>query len=418
MFSRIKGTQDILDLTLFNFIVDKTKDHLNVYHFTQIEVPILESLELFHRSLGETTDVVNKEMFTIKSHSQESDEGICLRPEATASIVRAFVENNVQQSPWRVFTVGSMFRYERPQKGRYRQFNQISMEVIGSQSVMEDAQFITMLDRLFHERMGINNYALIINYLGCSHDRTAYEAKLKNFLNAVDVSQLCALCIKRKDKNILRIFDCKNEQCQTIYKDAPHITDCLCATCAHEWHELQNTLELLSISFTHKPTLVRGLDYYNKTVFEFVSGALGAQNAFCAGGRYDQLVKQVGAKEDKPSIGAALGIERLMLILEPLKETLQLPQLPALHVIIPVSPPQQSVALLLADTLHAHNLVTEVLLEGSMKSMMRHANKLAATYCLIIGDDEQQKHEVIIKNMVSGTEERVAQVDVVQHLLK
>ncbi len=419
MFFRVKGTQDFLDLTLFNFIVDKAKQHLALYHFTQINTPILEHVALFNRSLGQYTDVITKEMFLIAPHGQQEDEGICLRPEATASVVRAFVENGVTQTPWKVFTYGPMFRYERPQKGRYRQFNQMSMEVIGSQSIMQDAQFIKMLDRLFHERIGFNNYALLINFLGCAQDRISYEKKLKKFVDTAGAGKICDNCMVRKEKNIMRIFDCKNPQCQAIYQDAPYITDSLCASCAQEWQELQDTLELLSVSFNPKPTLVRGLDYYNKTVFEFVSDALGAQNAFCGGGRYDQLVSQIGGKVDQPSIGAAFGIERLILLLEQVRTTLTLPHAPRLQVIIPLTQAQQSVALLLADELQAHNLATEVLLEGdSVKSMMRQANKLGAQFCLLIGEDEQRTHEVTVKNMVTGTEEKMAQIDVVAYLAK
>jgi histidyl-tRNA synthetase len=291
----------------------------------------------------------------------------------------------------------------------------MSIEVIGSASVLQDAHFITMLDRYFHEKLQTNNYALLINYLGCAADRAAYNQKLKTFLEAA--SALCSQCYVRKEKNILRVFDCKTEACQVLYEDAPTITDNLCEPCNKEWGSLQDELELLSVSFVHNPKLVRGLDYYNKTVFEFVSNALGAQSAFCGGGRYDTLISLLGGKQDQPSIGAAFGIERIMLMLEPIKDTLPLPVLPALNVIMPLSPAQQPIALLLADQLLAAQLVTEVLLEGdSIKSMMRHANKLAAKYCLLLGDDEQATNTVTIKNMVNGTQERIAQVEAVRYL--
>jgi histidyl-tRNA synthetase len=216
---------------------------------------------------------------------------------------------------------------------------------------------------------------------------------------------------------VLRIFDCKNVHCQKIYEDAPFIIDNLCDPCELEWQQLKDTLDMLSVSYAVKPTLVRGLDYYNKTVFEFSSDNLGAQNAFVGGGRYDQLVAQMSGKEDQPSFGAAIGIERVMLLLEQMRDQLRLPQLPALHVIIPIAKEQQQVALLLADELQAVGLCTEVLLEGdSMKSMMRHANKLAATYCLIIGEDEQQTRTVTVKHMIKGTSEKIAQIDLVKYL--
>jgi histidyl-tRNA synthetase len=414
MFTRIKGTQDFLDLTLFNFIIDQTKKHLHAYHFTEIATPLVEQSALFKRSLGTETDVVSKEMFIIAPRTQD-DEEMCLRPEATAAMVRAFVENNVESTPWQVFTWGPMFRYERPQKGRYRQFHQVSMEVIGAPSILYDVQFIKMLDRFFHERLGINNYALVLNFLGCSADRVAYEEQLKKFLDRAE--GICDLCKARKDKNILRIFDCKNEACQALYQKAPVITDALCQQCADEWAQLKNTLELLSVSFVHRPTLVRGLDYYTKTVFEFVSHQLGAQNAFCAGGRYDQLVKHIGGKQDQPSLGAAIGIERLMLVLELVKDKLALPQVQPLHVIIPLSTAQQALALFVADELQAHDLCAQVLLDGaSIKSMMRKANKMGAKLCLVLGEDEQRSHEVTVKNMVTGHEERIAQTDLVQYL--
>ncbi|HSW73758.1 MAG TPA: His/Gly/Thr/Pro-type tRNA ligase C-terminal domain-containing protein, partial [Candidatus Limnocylindria bacterium] len=228
---------------------------------------------------------------------------------------------------------------------------------------------------------------------------------------------ICNLCQQRKEKNVLRVFDCKTPGCQEIYQKAPHTTDSLCPECAQEWTTLRQQLELLSVSFVHKPTLVRGLDYYNKTVFEFVSDSLGSQNAFCAGGRYDSLIAQVGGKEDQPSLGAAIGIERLMMVLETYKDTVQLPHLPALHVIMPLSPAQEGLALILADELQAHGLTTEVMLEGgSIKSMMRKANKLGAKFCLLLGSDEQAAREVTLKNMVTGQEQRVAQNTVVTTL--
>src|SRR3984957_10422043 len=312
---RVKGTQDFLDLRLFNFIVEEAKAQLQTYHFTEIATPLIESVELFKRSLGVYTDVVSKEMFLIPSR-HEDDEAMCLRPEATASILRAFIENGVQQVPWKVFTWGPMFRYERPQKGRYRQFHQVSMEVVGASSVAQDVWFITMLDRLFHEKLHLNNYALLINYLGCFEDRKTYQVELRNFLDSADAATICDACRERKEKNIMRIFDCKSPTCQKIYEQAPTISECLCSRCAAEWAQLQDQLHILSVTYAHKPTLVRGLDYYSKTVFEFVSYDLGAQNTFCGGGRYDQLVSQLGGTQDQPSIGAAIGIERLMLLLD------------------------------------------------------------------------------------------------------
>lgn len=408
MITKIKGTQDFIDLRLFNGIISLVRKHLTLYHFTEIETPIIEPTELFKRSLGTETDVVNKEMFLISSEKEPGS--MCLRPELTAPTVRAFIENGIQTVPWKVFTWGPCFRYERPQKGRFRQFHQVSMEVVGSASIAQDAQFIKMLDRLFHEQFKLNNYVLQINFLGCPQDRAAHREELKKFLTGSISSSLCETCLERREKNIMRVFDCKNEQCQNAYLKAPKILDHLCAPCEQEWQQLQQQLELLSVSCIIKPTLVRGLDYYNKTVFEFVSDNLGAQSTFCGGGRYDQLISQLGGKEDQPSVGAACGIERLMLLLEPTQDTLMLPPLPPLTVIIPMDKAQENLALLIADDLQAQGICVEPLLDGgSMKSMMRKANKEGAAYCIILGEQEQTDKTATVKNMITGQEQVVAQ---------
>ncbi len=415
MIRRVKGTQDFIDLTLFNFLIMQAKNHLRLYNFTEIATPILEPLDLFKRSLGLETDVITKEMYTV---SGDEDEPICLRPEATASCVRAFVEHSITQVPWKIFLWGPMFRHERPQKGRYRQFHQINMEVIGAQSIDQDVQFIKMLDRFFQDTLHLDTYALQINFLGCAQDRVNYKKKLYAFLEKQQ-GAVCATCIERKEKNMLRIFDCKNEGCQLAYAAAPHIADHLCETCAQEWQQLKDTLEQLSVSYSYRPTLVRGLDYYDKTVFEFVSMELGAQNAFCGGGRYNSLVKQIGGKEDQPSIGASIGIERALLLLERIQDRLQLPHLPPLIVVLPLTKEQHTLALLVADELQARSFCTDVLLEGdSLKSMMRHANKMGAKYALLIGPDEQAQKMVMVKNMMTGEEEKVGQKELVTHLLR
>lgn len=413
MIFRVKGTYDLLDTRLYDFLIKAVKDHAVSYHFETIYTPLVEQLDLFKRSLGDYTDVVSKEMFVIQTTGGEQ---LCLRPEMTASMVRAFLENNIQTTPWRVFSFGPVFRYERPQKGRYRQFHQMNFELIGAKSVMHDVELIAMLDRLFHERLALNNYALLINYLGCAEDRIRYRNQLQTDLYQLGDS-ICSTCQIRREKNPLRVFDCKNEHCQALYNNAPFITDFLCENCQGEWHDLQEGLALLSVSCIHNPRLVRGLDYYNKTAFEFVSNNLGAQNAFCGGGRYDSLISQFDESRSVSAIGAAIGIERLLLLLEPYKETLALPQEPALHVIIPFSKQQAMIALFIADTLRAHNLSVEVLLDvGSIKSLFRKVDKMKATWALVIGEDEQKEHTVMVKRMDTGTQEKVHQIDLVSYL--
>ena len=242
MFGKIRGTQDFLDLSLFNFIIDTAKKYLGCHHFTEIATPILESTDLFKRSLGLETDVVTKQMFTIATHatgseSQKESDSICLRPEATASTMRAFLEHSINQSPWKVFTWGPMFRYERPQKGRFRQFHQINLEIIDAASIWHDAQLIILLDRLFSGPFMLENYALLINFLGCPEDRKLYKLKLDTYLATV-FDALCTTCQVRKTKNIMRVLDCKNTQCQELFGKAPHIADHVCKNCGQEWQQL------------------------------------------------------------------------------------------------------------------------------------------------------------------------------------
>lgn len=410
MLQPVKGTQDFLDLSLFDYIIYQIKHVMQLYHFTHIATPILEPLDLFIRSLGEQTDVVTKEMFIIDR--QTTSERICLRPEATVGTMRAFLEHARDQSPWKVYSYGPMFRHERPQKGRYRQFHQFNIEIINASSISYDVQLITMLDRIFQQTFKLDSFALAINFLGCADDRVTFKTTLHTFLNThIDV--LCETCKIRKEKNILRVFDCKNEQCQSIYKKAPHITDYVCSACDAEWIALRNQLELLSVPFTHVPTLVRGLDYYDKTVFEFISTNLGAQNAFCSGGRYNRLASELGSREDFPAVGAALGIERLMLMLESMKDSLMLPQLPKLSIIIPLELEQFGIAQLVADELRSAQISTDILFDSSIKNRMRKANKLGAAYVIVIGPDEQAARQVTIKNMMTGEEQRVDQTAIV-----
>lgn len=415
MISRAKGTHDFLDLRLFNFIADMICQQARVYHFKEIETPILEHTELFKRSLGLQTDVVSKEMFLVGN--QADTDSLCLRPEATAAIMRAYLENAQELvTPWKVFSIGPMFRYERPQKGRFRQFHQATFEVIGTSSVMQDVQLITMLERLFQEKFNLDSYALVLNFLGCAEDRARFRKVLYDFVNSKQ-QLLCSDCLVRKEHNLMRVFDCKQETCQAQYRTAPHIVDNLCQECDNEWHQVQEALTLLSISFTYSPMLVRGLDYYDKTVFEFSSVNLGAQTAFCGGGRYNRLASQLGASHDVPAVGASCGIERLMLLLEPHLNSLTLKQEPQLNIIIPFGQEQQTLSLLLADELHAQDICVDVFVDDdSLKNKMKRANKMGAAHVLLIGSQEQEQRKVMIKKMVTGQEELVDQINVASYL--
>lgn len=413
MIQRAKGTQDFLDLELYNFLQETTRTHLANYAFTQIATPIIEPVELFKRSLGLHTDVASKEMYYATTGQETGEPTLCLRPEATASTMRAYFNNKVQQQPWKVFSSGPMFRHERPQKGRYRQFHQTTIELLGAESVAYDAELIAMLERLFSDTLELD-YALMINYLGSPQDRENYKTVLAQFLD--NLPHVPAKIAELQNKNILRIFDLKDPECQKVLAQAPHITDHLSEESQAEWQQLQTYLDLLNVSYTCNPRLVRGLDYYNNTVFEFVSNDLGAQNAFCGGGRYDYLSQTLGEKHALPALGAAFGIDRILLMLEQQQKG-QIPAQKPVHVVVPCSAKQTALALLLADELRAHNLCCDVLLdEASIKSKMRKANKLGACYVLLLGDEEQQNNFVTVKNMTQGTEEQVSQSKIAHHL--
>ena len=416
MFSRIKGTQDILDYRFTAGVLQIMQSHLETYNFSQISTPILESVELFERGLGVATDVVGKEMFVVQSKSDR--EQICLRPEITAGTVRAFIqEQGALVLPWKVFSYGPAFRYERPQKGRLRQFHQLSIESLGTTSVLYDAFFISMLANLFSEKLQIENFVLEVNFLGQPQDRHIFKAHLHAFLVEHD-EILCLTCRQRKDTNILRVFDCKNEACHQLYQRAPKITDHLTPESLHEWQTVQEQLLQLSITFVHNPYLVRGLDYYNKTVFEFIGLSLGAQNTFCGGGRYDSLAQQLGSKDLVPAIGAGIGMERLLLVLEDQAEQFATPR-PSLVCVVPCDAEQNNTALLIADYLQKVGVCVDILLDAaSLKSKLRKADKLQAQYAVIIGQLEQAENFVMVKNMMTGQDEKVSQADLASYFKK
>jgi len=413
MFPRIKGTQDILDYRLVQGVLQIVTDHLSNYNFQQVSTPIIESISLFERGLGFQTDVVSKQMFVVQSKS--SSEQICLRPEITAGTVRAFVEEQGSLVlPWKVFSYGPVFRYERPQKGRYRQFHQVSIESLGTSSVMYDALFISMLSNLFEEKLAIENFVLHVNFLGQQIDRDIFKTHLYTFLSEHE-SILCTTCVQRKDTNILRVFDCKIEACHNLYQTAPTIVDHLTPESKIEWELLQEQLHQLSVTFVHDPYLVRGLDYYNKTVFEFIGTTLGAQNTFCGGGRYDTLATQLGSKEEVPAVGAGIGMERLLMLLEDTKEKFETKKRP-LVCVVPCQVEQNGTVLLVVDHLQAAGICVDVLIDdASLKSKMRKANKLQAMYVITIGHEEQIGNYVSVKNMITGADEKVSQADLIDY---
>ena len=412
---RVKGTQDFIDMSLFTSAVQTMAHHCQLYQFKEIATPIIEHLDLFKRSLGLHTDVVSKEMFVIQPRD-EKDDLICLRPEATAPTLRAFMDEGIQSMPWKVFSYGPMFRYERPQKGRFRQFHQFNIEILGAPSILHDVELISMLDKLFTNVFGITECALAVNFLGCADDRKNFNIQLKAFL-AQHKNELCETCQQRAESNVLRIFDCKNEACQQLYRMAPHTIDHLCADCQAEWNVLLKNLSMLSVSYTVLPSLVRGLDYYTKTVFEFSSTLLGAQCALGGGGRYDHLAQTLGYKQAVPACGCGIGIERLLAVLEKTGYTIPSQGPQPLVAVLPIDKPQQTLALLAADELRSQEIRTVIMLdETSLKSMLRKAGKLEVTHAIMIGEDEQKKGIVRLRAMADGSELEVPLVGLAAYI--
>ncbi len=412
MITRVTGTEDLLDLRLYNFLISTAKKHFESFNFNEIRTPIIEYTPLFVHSLGEQTDVVSKEMYVFL---QDQEKSVCLRPEMTASTIRACFENRVERFPWKVFSFGPMFRRERPQKGRLRQFHQFNVEIIGAQSIMHDAHLIKMLDTLFSKSLQLEHYVIKTNFLGCLNDRQTHKAALIDFLNQHSAS-ICETCQKRKDANTLRVFDCKNAACQKLYTTAPFIIQHLCTGCSDEWTALQDQLRLLGVNSIIDNALVRGLDYYQKTVFEFSSNQLGSQSAFCGGGRY-HLGKEVGATEDYQSVGVGIGIERVLMLLELIQDKLTLENPQRLHMIIPMTTAQDTLGLLLAHELRRENLACDIILDkASATNMMKKANKMSAAWVLLIGETEQQQNTVMLKNMMTGESTPVKQDELIKKL--
>ncbi|WP_196594897.1 histidine--tRNA ligase [Pectinatus sottacetonis] len=395
-----RGTKDILPNTVHEwlYLENKIRQLCAVYGFEEIRTPVFEHTELFLRGIGETTDVVEKEMYTF---SDRSGRSITLRPENTASVVRAYLQNKLYADGniTKLFYIGSMFRYDKPQAGRYREFHQFGVEALGEQNPMVDAEVISLAADLLTE-LGLKDILLKINSVGCPKCRPVYREKLQAFFrNKLD--QLCKDCQSRFDRNPLRILDCKNPHCKEIAADAPKITDCLCDECAEHFSQLQKYLTTVGIKFILDPQLVRGLDYYTKTAFEFKYTPLGAQSAVLGGGRYDGLVEECGGNPT-PAVGFATGLERLLLALETQK------LLPAKEnncdiFFVALGEKSRQTTFKWLQQLRRQK-VTALMdySDHSMKSQMKHANKTKAKYAVILGDDELNKKVAIVRNMLDS----------------
>jgi histidyl-tRNA synthetase len=412
MIQLIKGFKDILpgEVELWQRIEAAAKGILEGFNYREIRIPIMEKTELFARSIGEDTDIVEKEMYTF---ADRKGDLLTLRPEATASVVRAYIQHKLYAAdPVRKFyLIGPMFRRERPQKGRYRQFYQIDVEAFGIASPRIDVQMIFMLHTLLHE-LGVGDTQAHVNSLGCPDCRPRYRQALIALLDRVS-DQLCEDCLRRKDRNPLRVLDCKSPGCREAVADAPAIVDHLCDACRDHFDTVTRSLKSLNVPFALDKRLVRGLDYYTRTAFELQTSALGAQSAVAGGGRYDGLVKALGGP-DTPAIGFAIGFDRLAEIVGQLRQTVA----PGPRLFIAaLGPEAQEKAFAWLSALGAGGTSVEMdYADRSLKAQMKCADRLAAGHVLIVGETELQNGAAVLRNMATKAQQEVPLEGLVENL--
>lgn len=409
----IKGMNDILPGTVetWQFLEQKAREVFGTYGFSEIRTPAVEKTELFCRSIGETTDIVEKEMYTF---DDKSDNSLTLRPEGTAPVMRSFIQNRLHtlDPVSKLYYMGPMFRYERPQKGRYRQFHQIGAEVIGVEDAKIDAQVLAMLHHYSCE-IGIESVELQVNSLGCPECRPNYRQALITYLEE-RLDSLCSECQRRYTTNPLRVLDCKSSGCKEATADAPSVLDHLCTGCDEHFGQVQSHLHALEIPFSVNARMVRGLDYYVRTTFELVTDQLGSQNAVAAGGRYDGLVESLGGPA-LPGIGFAIGLERLVLMKG---EDQELPARPDLF-LAALGEEAAEQAFLLMSKLQRSGVKAEMDYMGkSLKAQMRRANKLKTRFTLILGEDELRTGTAELKDMDESNQVQVALDGLDRELLK
>jgi histidyl-tRNA synthetase len=411
-----RGTKDILspEVEKWQYLEEKIRQHCRTYAYSEVRLPIFEHTELFQRSVGETTDIVQKEMYTFQDRAER---WLTLRPEATASTVRAYLENKLYSGPQpvKLYYIGPMFRYDRPQAGRYRQFYQFGIEAIGAQDPAVDAEVILLAMHLF-EDLGLHNLEVHLNSIGCPVCRQAYRKELLTYISR-HIQSLCSDCKARYQHNPLRVLDCKNEKCQVIAKGAPDFTAHLCTECSEHFAKVKRYLSRMGIKYQLNPSLVRGLDYYTKTVFEIISHDLGAQATVCGGGRYDGLVEECGGPPT-PGVGFALGMERLLLTLESAGVTL--PERSKLDVFVAaVGPAGEEPALELLYRLRRAGLQADKdYLGRSLKAQMKYANKNGAAYVVILGEEEIRRRAVTVRNMITGEQKEFSLQEVGEALMR
>lgn len=396
---KIKGFVDLFpeEAAKFTFMESNAREVFTRYGFGELRTPVLEKTELFQKSIGEDTDVVGKEMFTFPDRK---DRLLTMRPEATAGVVRAFIDSKTHQ-PGKIskfFTFGPMFRYERPQKGRQRQFHQLNAEIFGAPEAQADGELILML-RTFLNSLGLTKLTIELNSLGCHECRPTYKQALTDYYKSKDKENFCEDCQRRMETNPLRVLDCKVPACKELVVDAPVITDHLCEECEIHFADVRTILDGAGVGYELNPRLVRGLDYYVRTCFEVASYDIGSQTAVAGGGRYDGLIKTLGGPDCAAS-GFACGMERLALLLEQLEA-----EKPDFYLAV-VDKAAANAAMLFAQQLRDKGLKGDVSYSGgSMKSRMRAANKSGAKVCLIMGGDELENETITVKYMEDDREQ-------------
>ncbi len=398
-FTRPQGTEDVTPKQIYKWhTVEKiARETAEAFGYQEIRVPTFEQTALFQRSVGETTDVVQKEMYTVVARETE----FTLRPEGTAGTIRAMLQNGMLNDalPQKAFYILSCFRHERPQAGRLREFHQFGLEMAGSASPAADAEIISLAKQVL-DRVGLKGIALNINSIGCPTCRAGYHQALRAYF-ADREAELCDTCRTRLEKNPMRILDCKSPICSEIAKGAPVILDYLCQECSDHFTLLQSYLKNLNIDFTINPKIVRGLDYYTKTVFEFVTTEIGAQGTVCGGGRYDGLIEQLGGAPT-PAIGFAMGLERLILTMEKQGCAFQEPTSCDLY-LAPMDPESVAPAMQLAQSLREMGYRAEYdLMNRGLKAQMKFANKIGAKFVIVLGENERTTKEAKIKWMETG----------------
>ncbi|MBO5200455.1 MAG: histidine--tRNA ligase [Clostridia bacterium] len=401
-----RGTNDLLpeDSYKWQFVEQKLIETAGLYGFREIRTPVFEHTEVFTKNVGDTTDVVQKEMYTF---TDKGDRSITLRPEFTAGVIRSVVEHSLTAAalPVKVCYCGGCYRYEKPQAGRLREFHQFGVECIGAASPAADAEVIALGSQLLRD-IGVKKISLEINSIGCPTCRAEYHKALKAYFEEKK-DRLCGTCNERLERNPMRILDCKSPVCSEIAKDAPVVIDFLCEECADHFSKVKAHLDGMGISYKVNPRIVRGLDYYTRTVFEFVSGDIGAQATVCGGGRYDGLLEQMGGQA-QPALGFAMGIERLLMVLESQQAELPEPR-PCDIYIAPMGDAATLKAGVLCAALRDEGFeaLTDIVGRG-LKAQMRYANKIGARFTLVLGDNELESGKARLKCMENGEEQEIA----------